>query len=226
MSIAHNDAMSALAPTNIHQPIEGRSMRERPWFWIANEVADRYGAQIGLAGLGLYAALARYADNTSGEAWPSLATLAQRYDCDQRTIATHLAVLVDAHLIHVQYRPGRSPLITLLTLTAKSDPCKKCEGEAVPLSSSPGPRPAAQEPTVLPPTKNVRDKSLEKTPEKNPQFSSSFSSRKKTEEAPDTSWEKPGCPPMVSCHRPDELLARAHLSPETYATLYEAAEAS
>ena len=50
--------------------------RRTNWFWIDNEVVDRFGPQIGAYGLAVYAALARFADGHTRIAFPAIPTIA------------------------------------------------------------------------------------------------------------------------------------------------------
>lgn len=45
-------------------------------FLTANDIIDTYGPQIGALGVAMYAVVQRDADRTTGECWPSIATIA------------------------------------------------------------------------------------------------------------------------------------------------------
>lgn len=226
--------MDSIAQMLGETTLQVRSMRKRGWFWIANVVYERYGELIGLPGLGLYAALARHADNDTGAAWPSLALLAKRFGCDQRTIRTHLQALVDAKLIKVQDRPGQAPLITMLEFPDDPpalDPCTKCEGATEPAAPPVTPPVAVPAPTMPSPTPaiSVRDEDLKKTQEEKPPFSSSLSRKEKTDtglQDETSSWSKTAVA-FPARERPDALLATLGFLPgdEDYGNLLLAAEA-
>jgi len=91
-------------------------LRRVRWLWMDNDLVDRYGEAIGVNGLGMYAALARYANQTTGQCWPSLQRLSQQLDCTRRSARRYLYKLVEVGLITVEERPGLPWLITLVAL--------------------------------------------------------------------------------------------------------------
>ena len=110
MSIAHSPQPE--------MTIQVRSLHKTRFFWIANEVYDRYAPTLGFECLGLYAALARYAHNHTGQCWPSLARLSREGKIAQERVAEHLQTLVQAGLIAIEDRPGKPLLISLLDVSA------------------------------------------------------------------------------------------------------------
>ncbi|MGB2775418.1 MAG: helix-turn-helix domain-containing protein, partial [Anaerolineae bacterium] len=59
--------------------------RRTNWFWIDNEVVDRFGPQIGAYGLAVYAALARFADGHTRIAFPAIPTIATQLSVHRST---------------------------------------------------------------------------------------------------------------------------------------------
>jgi hypothetical protein len=150
-------------------PLEVRDHRKTQWYWIDNGVYERYGAQVGLAGLGLYLALAKYVNREEGSCYPSLATLAEKCGSTPKTIAEHLRVLHDKGLIHVDLRPGRSPLITLLPIVNRApdpDPSKKDQCPCCSLTAK-QPQPTEKLEVPVPDAQNVTR--VESTEEPSPE---------------------------------------------------------
>jgi hypothetical protein len=176
-------------------PFEIRDMRDSPFFWIDNRLYDDYAAAIGLEGLGLYAALARYANNKTGQCWPSFATLATAFGCTPKTIASHLHRLEEFQLVRIAMRPGQSPLISLLKVPPRH-PRKNDGGSHTPEE----PPPPDVKNTPPAPVKRAREQSEEnKTQEQNPIFSSSFSTKKKEEEKALSPYELPPASREAQC---------------------------
>jgi hypothetical protein len=89
------------------------------YFGIANDVIDKHGRTIGAIGVGVYAALARFADAQTGECWPAIARLERVLGLARSTVKVYLRKLADAGLIEIEERwaePGdrTSNLYTLL----------------------------------------------------------------------------------------------------------------
>jgi hypothetical protein len=99
-----------------------RSNRRAHWFWLDNQVIDHYGALVGIACIGMYAALARYANNKTGTCWPSLGRLSTQLGCTRKSAAGYLQRLVDAKLIAIEERSGHTYMITLLDLPPLPEP--------------------------------------------------------------------------------------------------------
>jgi hypothetical protein len=121
-----------------------RDLHHVHWLWIDNTIVDRYGEAIGAAGLGMYAALARYANQKTGQCWPSLERLSTQLDCTRRSARRYLHRLVTAGLITLEERPGHTFLITLVDLQAvgeggeKSAQVPTAEGEEGGKKDTPG----------------------------------------------------------------------------------------
>lgn len=81
-----------------------RDQRKPGWLWLRNEVIDQYGAKIGAAGIAVYVALCRYADNDSQECFPSQAALGTSLGLSPPTVRKALGKLVECGLIASETR--------------------------------------------------------------------------------------------------------------------------
>ena len=190
-------------------PLQIRSIG-KGWLWINNAVYDRYATQLGIEGLGLYVALARYANNKTAQCWPSLSRLATEMGTEVAVLEQALDRLTAAGLLHRSQQPGKGTVLTLL--------------------APPPEVPAAPAVCPLPPTPIV-SRTCEDVREQNPEEKKTFVSlssppqkqhkeQTRVREMDETSsWSQP---PVTfgSVVRPDEALAAAQLSPEDYATFY------
>jgi DNA-binding MarR family transcriptional regulator len=89
------------------------------FFGIPNDIIDKHGRTIGAIGVGVYAALARFADAATGECWPAIARLERVLGLARSTVKVYLRKLETAGLIEIDERwaePGdrTSNLYTLL----------------------------------------------------------------------------------------------------------------
>ncbi len=84
--------------------------RRTNWFWIDNEIVDRFGPQIGAHGLAIYAILARFANNKTRTAFPAGPTLAALSGLSRSTVLGAIKCLESTQppLITVQVGGGRS----------------------------------------------------------------------------------------------------------------------
>ena len=84
--------------------------RRTNWFWIDNEVLDRFGPQIGAYGLAVYAALARFADGHTRVAFPAVLTIATQLGIHRTTVITAIKSLENTEppLITVTFGGGRT----------------------------------------------------------------------------------------------------------------------
>jgi DNA-binding MarR family transcriptional regulator len=92
------------------------------YFGIPNDIIDKHGRTIGAIGVGVYAALARFADAKTGECWPAIARLERVLGLARSTVKIYLRKLEAAGLIEIEERwaePGdrTSNLYTLLDCT-------------------------------------------------------------------------------------------------------------
>jgi DNA-binding MarR family transcriptional regulator len=74
------------------------------FFGIPNEIIDTHGRMLGAIGVGVYAALARYADRTTGECWPAIGKLERVLDLARSTVKVYLHKLEAAGLITIEER--------------------------------------------------------------------------------------------------------------------------
>ena len=89
------------------------------YFSLDNALIDHHAKTIGIIGVGLYTALARYANRKTGACWPSIGRLAHLLDCARSTIKIYLRKLVEVGLItitprHDEAGDSTSHLYTLL----------------------------------------------------------------------------------------------------------------
>jgi len=89
------------------------------YFSLDNTLIDHHAKTIGIIGVGLYTALARYANRKTGECWPSIGRLANLLDCARSTIKIYLRKLEAVGLIIITERrdeagDATSHLYTLL----------------------------------------------------------------------------------------------------------------
>ena len=82
--------------------IQIRDTRDGGWFWADNELIDHYGETIGVHGIAVYMALARYANNN--KCWPSIGTICKKIGVSRPTVTKALNKLKAAGLISVQHR--------------------------------------------------------------------------------------------------------------------------
>ena len=74
------------------------------FFGISNAIIDTHGRTLGAIGVGIYAALARYADRTTGECWPAIGKLERALDLARSTVKVYLHKLERAGLIEIEER--------------------------------------------------------------------------------------------------------------------------
>ena len=95
-----------------------RDRRNRGWFWIGNEILDKFGEYIKGHGIAVYCELVRHADQ-EGHAWPSLRHIALHAGVSRPTATETLETLAYFGLIHIEKRhsaagDATSNLYTLL----------------------------------------------------------------------------------------------------------------
>ena len=88
------------------------------YFGIPNEIIDTHGRTLGVIGIGVYAALARYADRTTGECWPAIAKLERVLNLARSTVKVYLHKLEAIGLITIEKRwdAAGDPTSNLYTL--------------------------------------------------------------------------------------------------------------
>jgi predicted transcriptional regulator len=74
---------------------------------IANEVFEQYGAEIGCGGIAVYGVLLKYADASTGEAYPSLDTIAAMLGITKPTAFKYVEKLEAAGLIEILNRKSK-----------------------------------------------------------------------------------------------------------------------
>lgn len=80
-------------------------------FRVDNILIDDYAADIGALGVAVYAVLQRYADRTTGQCWPSVATIARLLRLSKNCVKKYLHLLARLGLITIAPR-----------VTAEGDP--------------------------------------------------------------------------------------------------------
>jgi hypothetical protein len=80
-------------------------------FRLDNCLIDDYAAEIGALGVAVYAVLQRYADRTTGQCWPSVATIARLLRLSKNCVKKYLHLLARLGLITIAPR-----------VTAEGDP--------------------------------------------------------------------------------------------------------
>ena len=63
-------------------------------FRVDNCIIDTYAAEMGAIGVAIYTVLQRSADRTTGQCWPSVATIAKRLDLSKNCVKKYLHRLV------------------------------------------------------------------------------------------------------------------------------------
>lgn len=128
------------------------------YFSLDNDVIDHHAKTIGIIGVGLYTALARYANRKTGACWPSIGRLANLLDCARSTIKIYLRKLVEVGLItitprHDEAGDATSHLYTLLDPSPTAMDRRRAAHEAAGAAALEGgrlsadPPPAACQPT-------------------------------------------------------------------------------
>jgi hypothetical protein len=73
-------------------------------FRLDNCLIDDYAAEIGAMGVAIYAVLQRYADRTTGQCWPSVATIARLLRLSKNCVKKYLHLLARRGLITIAPR--------------------------------------------------------------------------------------------------------------------------
>ncbi len=90
-------------PTTPYSPEPG-ALQDGHWFWLENEATERVGRELGVHALGVYTVLARCANSTTRQCWPSYGTIADDLNCHPSTVAKAVAQLEAHGFIRVQQR--------------------------------------------------------------------------------------------------------------------------
>jgi DNA-binding MarR family transcriptional regulator len=88
------------------------------FFGIPNEIIDTHGRSLGAIGIGIYAALARYANRTTGECWPAISKLERVLGVARSTVKVYLHKFEALGLITIEKRfdEAGDPTTNLYTL--------------------------------------------------------------------------------------------------------------
>jgi len=73
-------------------------------FRLDNCLIDDYAAEVGAMGVAVYAVLQRYADRTTGQCWPSVATIARLLRLSKNCVKKYLHLLARLGLITIAPR--------------------------------------------------------------------------------------------------------------------------
>ena len=73
-------------------------------FRLDNTIIDDYAAEIGAIGVAVYAVLQRYTDRTTGQCWPSVATIARLLRLSKNCVKKYLHLLARLGLITIAPR--------------------------------------------------------------------------------------------------------------------------
>jgi len=73
-------------------------------FRLDNTIIDDYAAEMGAIGVAMYAVLQRYADRTTGQCWPSVATMARLLRLSKNCVKKYLHLLARRGLITIAPR--------------------------------------------------------------------------------------------------------------------------
>lgn len=94
------------------------------FFGIPNDIIDTHGRTLGAIGIGVYAALARYADRKTGECWPGIAKLERVLNLARSTVKVYLHKLEAVGLITIEQRwdAAGDPTTNQYTLLDPSPP--------------------------------------------------------------------------------------------------------
>ena len=127
-------------------------LRKSHFFSIDNDIIDAHGKTIGAIGVGLYAALCRFANRQTGECWPAIGRLASLLDLARSTVKVYLRKLEAAGLIEIRERRDAAgdPTSNLYRLMDPSPAAidKRLAAKAASTASAPG---GGRPPADLPP---------------------------------------------------------------------------
>lgn len=73
-------------------------------FRLDNCIIDEYAAEMGAIGVAIYAVLQRYADRSTGQCWPSVATIARLLRLSKKCVKKYLHHLAQLGLIDIAPR--------------------------------------------------------------------------------------------------------------------------
>src|SRR5690242_19769544 len=101
-------------------------LRPGHFFQLTNDLLDVYGPKIGAIGVAVYNVLARHADHTTGECWPSIPRIARTLALCQATVKKYLHRLAIVGLITITPRRDEAgdPTSNLYTLCDPASPAR------------------------------------------------------------------------------------------------------
>ena len=152
---------ASLTKLTIHVHAQAFIGQPGQFYSTSNAIIDHHAKTIGLMGVGLYSALARYANHKTGECWPSIGRLAHLLDCARSTIKIYLRKLVEVGLItitprHDEAGDSTSHLYTLLDPSPTAIDKRRAAHEAAVAAAPEGGRlPADPPPVACHPTGGV-----------------------------------------------------------------------
>jgi hypothetical protein len=99
-----------------------RDQRQPGWFFVDNELIDKFGKQLGAYGVAVYAVLARYSKNSTQQVNLSQRDIAAMLGISQGRVRASLRELVDAGLIHMEVpaRPSPGVISEIMMLKLKT----------------------------------------------------------------------------------------------------------
>jgi hypothetical protein len=119
-----------------------RDIRQPGWFFVDNEIVDRYGSRIGAYGVAVYGVLCRYARNDSQQAELSARDVGAILGISHDRVGKSFADLVEVGLIHVEVPehpgPGVNSIITLLNVKGTGRHTSSSAGEHVQFTGGTG----------------------------------------------------------------------------------------
>jgi hypothetical protein len=105
---------------NTLESLSIRDQRQPGWFFVDNEIIDKYGAQLGAYGVAVYCVLSRYAKNGNQQVNLSARDIGSALGISQDRVRKSLADLASVGLIHLlipdRPAPGLISTITLLNV--------------------------------------------------------------------------------------------------------------
>ena len=136
------------------KPLETFHIRDRRGgdrFVVHNAVIKKYGPSLGPYGIAVYAALAMHATDTTGQAWPSVATIAHEIGASTSSVRRSLKDLETARLVHVERQYDEETKLYSTSIYTLLDPLEGTIPQTVPLpegTSIAGVLPFRQEGTI------------------------------------------------------------------------------
>jgi hypothetical protein len=99
-----------------------RSLRRPGWFWLDDEIIDRYGPEIGPLAIAVYAALCRFTNSDSAQCRVLVETLATRLRMGESTVRQCLQQLAKVALVECKRNFNGASTYTLLEIRKTERP--------------------------------------------------------------------------------------------------------